>query len=110
MYFVKIMATYCFHDPHAVPCIPHALLLHLHVVTLLYHNTGIPAIGHPEVQGSEGGAGTPCQQAPAVWHGVVCICPYLMKSHVLMHCCMDLLPFRFCSKCLRTQIMLITDQ
>lgn len=74
----------------------------------LHHNTGIPAIGHPEVQRSEGGGGTPCQQVPAAWHRVVCVCPYLMKPHVLTHCCMDLLPFRFCPNCLYTQV--ITQQ
>ena len=95
--------------PNAVTCVPHAVLLHLRAVRLLYHSACVPAVGHSEVQGSEGGAGTPCQQAPAVRHKEVCICPYLMKPHVLMHCCMDLLPFRFCSKSLRTQIMRTND-
>ncbi len=97
---VKNVPKSCCHGP----TLYHALFVHYHAVSLLYHSTGVPAVGHPEVQGSEGGGGAPCQQAPAVWHGVVCVCPDLMKPHVLMHCCMDLLPFRFCPDRLHTQI------
>jgi len=97
---VKNVPKSCCHGP----TLYHALFVHYHAVSLLYHSTGVPAVGHPEVQGSEGGGGAPCQQAPAVWHRVVCVCPDLMKSHVLMHCCMDLLPFRFCPDRLHTLI------
>ena len=106
--YVVLQMQYMLSRRQAVPCIPDALFVHYHAVSSLlkslHHNPGIPAIGHPEVQGSEGGGGAPCQQVPAVWHRIVCVRPYLMKPHVLMHGCMDLLPFRLCSYCLHTWI------